>query len=164
MFRTNINTRQETIQLIRSFFYVNHIVRLQFTYNKLQWISNSSMLSYTQSYVYVLQTHICYTQTYVYVPQACICYTQFMSRRIVFVTRRLVFFTSRLSLCPTESFLLHADLCLCPAESYLLPTEFKSVYTSNSVKVLSLFHQVSHQQEYSFHNRYIFATLEYYDP
>ena len=40
----------------------------------------------------------------------------------------------------------------------------QSVHTSNSVKVLSSFHQVSCQQEYSFHNRYIFATLEYYDP
>ena len=85
---------------------------------------------------------------------------------------------AELCLCPTNSYFVHADLCLCPAESYLLPAElyllptesyllpaeFKSVHTSNSVKVLSSFHQVSHQQEYSFHNRYIFVTLEYYDP
>ena len=78
---------------------------------------------------------------------------------------------AELCLCPADSYFLHADLCLCsiesyslPAESYLLPAEFKSVHTSNSVKVLSSFHQVSHQQEYSFHNRYIFATLEFYDP
>ena len=69
-----------------------------------------------------------------------------------------------LRLCPAESYLLPADLRLCPAESYLLPEELKNVHTSNPVKVLSSFHQVSHQQEYSFHNRYIFATLEYYDP
>ena len=78
---------------------------------------------------------------------------------------------TQLCLCPIDSYSLHADLRLCPAESYLLPsesyllpTEFKSVHTSDSVKVLSSFDQVSHQQEYSFHNRYIFATLEYYDP
>ena len=101
------------------------------------------------------------------------------------MSHRLVFVQADLRLCPAESYLLHTDLCLCPAESYLLPadsyflhadlrlcpaesyllpTEFKSVHTSNSVKVLSSLHQVSHQQEYSFHNRYIFATLEYYDP
>ena len=81
------------------------------------------------------------------------------------------FLHADLHLCPAESYLLHADLRLCPAElyllpaeSYLLPAEFKSVHTSNSVKVLSSFHQVSHQQEYSFHNRYILTTLEYYDP
>ena len=53
-----------------------------------------------------------------------------------------------LGLSPAESYLLHADLYLCPAELYLLPAEFKSVHTSDSVKVSSLFHQVSHQQEY----------------
>ena len=68
--------RKETIQFIRRFFYFNYTVHLQFTYNKLQWISNSSMLSYTQSYVYVSQTRICYTQTYVYALQNRICYTQ----------------------------------------------------------------------------------------
>ena len=52
----------------------NHMI--QFTYIKLQWISNSSTLSYTQSYVYDLQTRICYMQTYVYVPQPHIHYTQ----------------------------------------------------------------------------------------
>ena len=68
---------------------------------------------------------------------------------------------AELRLWPADSYLLHADLCLCPAasyslhadlrlgpsESYLLPTEFKSVHSSNSVKVLSSFHQTSHQQE-----------------
>ena len=43
---------------------------------ELQWISNSSTLSYTQSYVYDLQTRICHMQTYVYVPQPRIRYTQ----------------------------------------------------------------------------------------
>ena len=62
-------------------------------------------------------------------------------------------------LCPTESYLLPAESYLLPAELYLLPAEFKSDHTSNSVKALFSFHQVSHQQEYSFHNRYIFATL-----
>ena len=95
---------------------------IQFTYIKLQWISNSSTLSYTQSYVYDLQTRICYMQTYVYVPQPRIRYTQ------------------------TRIF-LNADLRLCPSESYLLPVEFKSVHSSNSVNVLSSFHQASHQQE-----------------
>ena len=59
-----------------------------------------------------------------------------------------------LCLCPAASYSLHADsyflnadLRLCPSESYLLPVEFKSVHSSNSVNVLSSFHQVSHQQE-----------------
>ena len=94
-----------------------------------------------------------------------------LTRRVMFMSRRLVFLHADLCLCPTESYLLPAESYLLPAESYLLPaesyllpTDFKSVHTSNSVKVLSLFHQVSHQQEYSFHNRYVFVTLEYYDP
>ena len=58
------------------FFYFNHTVHLHFhfTYIKLQWISNSSTLSYMQSYIYVPQTRICYTQIYIYVSQKCICY------------------------------------------------------------------------------------------
>ena len=68
--------RKETIKFIRRFFYFNHTVHLQFTYIKLQWISNSSTLSYTQSYVYVPQTCICYMETYVYVPKNRICYAQ----------------------------------------------------------------------------------------
>ena len=59
---------------------------------------------------------------------------------------------------------LHAELCLCPADSYLQHTEFKSDHTSNSVRVLSSFHQVRHQQESSHHNRYFYATLEYSHP
>ena len=74
-------------------------------------------------------------------------------------------------LLPTDLYFLHADSYLLPADSYLLPAdsyllhaEFKSDHTSNSVRVLSSFHQVRHQQEYSHHNQYICATLEYSDP
>ena len=61
---------------------------------------------------------------------------------------------------------LHAELCLCPADSYLPHAEFKSDHTSNSVRVLSSFHQdqVRHQQESSNQNRYFYATLEYSHP
>ena len=63
-----------------------------------------------------------------------------LTDRLMFMTCRLVFLHTDLCLCPAESYLL-------PTESYLLPIEFKSVHTSNSVKVLSSFDQVSHQQE-----------------
>ena len=73
----------------------------------------------------------------------------------IFLLGQLTLFNSvhaELRLCPSDSYLLHAELRLCPTESYLLPAEFKSVHTSDSVKVLSSFHQVRHQQESSYHN------------
>ena len=119
-----------------------------------------------QSYVYVPQTRICYTQTRIFYMQIYVYVNELKSN-----CKLDKLLHAELCLCPTDSYLLHtdsyflhADLCLCPTESYLLPAEFKSVHTSNSVKVLSLFHQISHQQEYSFNNPYIFVTLEYYDP
>ena len=80
------------------------------------------------------------------------------------LTCRLVFVTHRLELIHADLYLLPADSYLLPADLYFLHAEFKSDHTSNSVRVLSLFHQVRHRQEYYHHNRYIYATLEYSYP
>ena len=72
---------------------------IQFTYIKLQWNSNSSTLSYTQSYNGSQTVLRCLTCRVTFMTCRLVfvtCRLMFMSRSLVFVTRRLVFFKCRL--------------------------------------------------------------------
>ena len=71
---------------------------IQFTYIKLQWNSNSSTLSYTQSYNGSQTVLRCLTRRVTFMTCRLVfvtCRLMFMSRSLVFVTRRLVFFKCR---------------------------------------------------------------------
>ena len=73
---------------------------IQFTYIKLQWNSNSSTLSYTQSYNGSQTVLRCLTHRVTFMTCRLVfvtCRLMFMSRSLVFVTRRLVFFKCRLT-------------------------------------------------------------------
>ena len=73
---------------------------IQFTYIKLQWNSNSSTLSYTQSYNGSQTVLRCLTRRVTFMTCRLVfvtCRLMFMSRSLVFVTRRLVFFKCRLT-------------------------------------------------------------------
>ena len=73
---------------------------IQFTYIKLQWNSNSSMLSSTQSYNGSQTVLRCLTRRVTFMTCRLVfvtCRLMFMSRSLVFVTRRLVFFKCRLT-------------------------------------------------------------------
>ena len=73
---------------------------IQFTYIKLQWNSNSSMLSSTQSYNGSQTVLCCLTRRVTFMTCRLVfvtCRLMFMSRSLVFVTRRLVFFKCRLT-------------------------------------------------------------------
>ena len=73
---------------------------IQFTYIKLQWISNSSTLSYTQSYNGSQTVLRCLTRRVTFMTCRLVfvtCRLMFMSHSLVFVTRRLVFFKCRLT-------------------------------------------------------------------
>ena len=73
---------------------------IQFTYIKLQWNSNSSMLSYTQSYNGSQTVLRCLTRRVTFMTCRLVfvtCRLMFMSRSLIFVTRRLVFFKCRLT-------------------------------------------------------------------
>ena len=73
---------------------------IQFTYIKLQWNSNSSTLSYTQSYNGSQTVLRCLTRRVTFMTCRLVfvtCRLMFMSRSLVFITRRLVFFKCRLT-------------------------------------------------------------------
>ena len=73
---------------------------IQFTYIKLQWNSNSSTLSYTQSYNGSQTVLRCLTRRVTFMTCRLVfvtCRLMFMSRSLVFVTHRLVFFKCRLT-------------------------------------------------------------------
>ena len=73
---------------------------IQFTYIKLQWNSNSSTLSYTQSYNGSQTVLRCLTRRVTFMTCRLVfvtCRLMFMSRSLVIVTRRLVFFKCRLT-------------------------------------------------------------------
>ena len=73
---------------------------IQFTYIKLQWNSNSSTLSYTQSYNGSQTVLRCLTRRVTFMTCRLVfvtCRLMFMSRSLVFVTCRLVFFKCRLT-------------------------------------------------------------------
>ena len=73
---------------------------IQFTYIKLQWNSNSSTLSYTQSYNGSQTILRCLTRRVTFMTCRLVfvtCRLMFMSRSLVFVTHRLVFFKCRLT-------------------------------------------------------------------
>ena len=95
---------------------------------------------HTTSYNGSLIVLCCLTHRLVFVTCKLIFVTrrlEFVTRRLVFVTRRLVFVTHRL---------------------VFVTRRVQSDHTSNSVRVLSSFYQVRHQQNYFFHNRHIFAS------
>ena len=72
---------------------------IQFTYIKLQWNSNSSTLSYTQSYNGSQTVLRCLTRRVTFMTCRLVfvtCRLMFMSPSLVFITRRLVFFKCRL--------------------------------------------------------------------
>ena len=73
---------------------------IQFTYIKLQWNSNSSTLSYMQSYNGSQTVLRCLTRRVTFMTCRLVfvtCRLMFMSRSLVFVTRRFVFFKCRLT-------------------------------------------------------------------
>ena len=72
---------------------------IQFTYIKLQWNSNSSTLSYTQSYNGSQTVLRCLTRRVTFMTCRLVfvtCRLMFMFRSLVFITSRLVFFKCRL--------------------------------------------------------------------